>query len=124
MKEVWTNRWKKLLIWVSGYLGIIPFVIVGGYTIVKSNDEELKKTTHRAFVVTIIFTIIAAFIAIYTVCMDLADNVSYKAEEAIKWISGLTVIAEFIVYAIFAIVDFCKKDDKVEVIKETDDKED
>lgn len=56
--------------------------------------------------------------------MGLADNVSYKAEEAIKWISGLTVIAEFVVYAIFAIIDFCKKDDKVEVIKESEDKED
>ena len=49
MKKVWTNRWKKVLIWLSGYLSFIAFAIVGGYTIVKSEDEELKKTTKAAF---------------------------------------------------------------------------
>ena len=43
MKEGWTNRWKRLLIWVSGYLSIIAYVIVGGYFMVKSDDEDLKK---------------------------------------------------------------------------------
>ena len=67
MKEGWTNRWKRLLIWVSGYLSIIAYVIVGGYFMVKSDDEDLKKTAKSAFIVTIIFTAISAFLAIMLV---------------------------------------------------------
>lgn len=44
MKEVWTKKWKKVLIWVSGYFSLLAYAIVGGYVIVKSEDDELKRT--------------------------------------------------------------------------------
>ena len=50
MKEGWTTRWKALLIWLSGYLSIVAFAIAGGYAIVKSDDEELKKTAKQALI--------------------------------------------------------------------------
>ena len=124
MKEGWSNHWKKLLIWISGYLSIVAFAIVGGYAIVKSNDEELKKTAKKAFIVTVIFTIIAAFLAVYSACMSIADTVSAGARDAFTWITSLSIIVEVIVYAVFAIIDFCKKDKKVEVIEEKEDKVD
>ena len=43
MKKIWTNRWKKALIWFSGYFSLIAFAIVGGYVIVKSEDDDRRK---------------------------------------------------------------------------------
>ena len=45
MKEGWTTRWKALFVWLCGYLNIVAFALVGGYMIVKSDDEELKNTS-------------------------------------------------------------------------------
>ena len=42
-KTSWSSKWKKVFIWLSGYLSIIAFAIVGGYTVVKGNDEGCKK---------------------------------------------------------------------------------
>ncbi len=116
MKEGWSNRWKKLLVWVCGYLNIIAFAIVGGYTIVKSEDKELKRTSHKAFVITVIFTIVEAFLAIYSACLTMANTQTYSgdASDALIWLSAISVIAKTIVFAIFAILDFCKKDEKTE----------
>ncbi len=116
MKEGWSNRWKKLLIWVCGYLNIIAFAIVGGYTIVKSDDKELKKTSHKAFVITVIFTIIEAFLAIYSACLSMANTQTYSsgASEALTWLRAIDTIAKTIVFAIFAIIDFCAKGEKRE----------
>ena len=30
MKQIWSLRWKNLLIWVCGYLSIVAFALVGG----------------------------------------------------------------------------------------------
>lgn len=124
MKEGWSNRWKKLLIWVCGYLSIIAFAIVGGYTIVKSDDKELKKTSHKAFVITVIFTIIEAFLAIYSACLSMANTQTYSgdASDALVWLSAITVIAKTIVFAVFAIIDFCEKGDKIENKQEKSEK--
>ena len=47
MKEGWTTRWKALFVWLCGYLNIVAFALVGGYMIVKSDDEELKNTSKK-----------------------------------------------------------------------------
>ena len=36
MKEIWTKSWKKVLVWVCGYVGILAFAIAGGYVNKKS----------------------------------------------------------------------------------------
>ena len=131
MKEGWSNRWKRLLIWVSGYLSIIAYVIVGGYFMVKSDDEDLKKTAKCAFIVTITFTAISAFLTIYGACMSLAGtrNISSGAYDAYTWMTNLTLIAKTVTFAICAILSFFRdkiggdKEDKIEIIDEKDNEE-
>ncbi len=113
MKEGWTNRWKKLLIWVSGYLSIIAFVIVGGYFIIKGEDEELKKTAKLVFIVTIIFTAISAVLALYSSILTLAGaSYTSTAYNIYEWLTSITLIAKIITFATFALLAFFGKNEK------------
>ena len=64
MKELWTQRWKKALIWLSGYLSFIAYALVGGYVIFKTTDKELQRSAKLVFVITLIFTAIDAVMVI------------------------------------------------------------
>ncbi len=121
MKEGWSNRWKRLLIWVSGYLSIIAYVIVGGYFFTKTDDEDLKKTAKSAFIVTIIFTAISAFLGIYSACLSLADSsYSTTAYDAYSWMTNLTLIAKTVTFVVCALVSFFR--DKINDNKNTKSK--
>ena len=101
MKEGWTTRWKALFIWLSGYLSIIAFAIVGGYAIVKSEDEELKKTAKQALIVTVIFTAISMFLSLYNAIGVMTDSYyASAAYEAYSILSQLTAIAKIIVFVV------------------------
>lgn len=107
MKEGWSRRWKALLIWASGYLSFIAYAIVGGYVIVKSDDEELKDTAKKAFIVTLIFTAISMFFSIYNSIGALSS--SYYSSGAYVTYGVLQMIvniAKIAVYVVFALLSF------------------
>ena len=107
MKEGWSTRWKSLLIWVCGYLSIIAFAVAGGYAIVKSNDDELKATAKKAFIVTLIFTLISMFLGLYSAIGGMTDGYySSAAYEAYGIMSAIATIAKIVVFVIFAALSF------------------
>lgn len=107
MKEGWSRRWKALLIWASGYLSFIAYAVVGGYTIVKSDDEELKKTAKQAFIVTLIFTAISMFLSLYNNFGGMADNYYTSAGyQVYSILLQLTNIAKIVVYVVFGAIAF------------------
>lgn len=107
MKEGWSRRWKALLIWASGYISFIAFAIVGGYVIVRSDDEELKDTVKKAFVVTLIFTVISMFFTLYSSIGGLSSGYySSGAYVAYGVLQLITTIAKIIVYVVFALLSF------------------
>ena len=65
-KGSWNQKLSKLLIWLAGYVSFIAFAIVGGYTLVKIDDEELKLTTKRVFVVSLVYYALLGFMSILT----------------------------------------------------------
>lgn len=118
MKKVWTSRWKKALIWISGYLSFIAFAVVGGYTIVKSEDEDLKKTAKTAFIVTLIFT---ALSALYSILSSINAIAGYNQglSEFLSWFNMFQRIAEIAVYAFFVLASlFIAKDEDEKAAKE------
>lgn len=107
MKEGWSRRWKALLIWASGYLSFIAYAIIGGYVIVKSDDEELKDTAKKAFIVTLIFTAISMFFSIYNSIGALSSSYySSGAYVAYGVLQMLVNIAKIVVYVVFALLSF------------------
>ncbi len=112
MKEGWTNKWKKILIWLSGYINFIAFAVVGGYAIVKEQDEELKKTAKKVFVITLIFTAISAVLSLISYFGGMADGYYGSGfYKAMSIIGSLVNIAKVVVYAIFIIIELLAKED-------------
>ncbi len=110
MNEGWTKRWKALLIWLCGYLSIVAFALVGGYVIVKSEDEDLKKTTKLAFIVTLIFTAISMFFSIFSSIGSMANNYySSGAYDVYNILYQVTNIIKIAVYVVFAVIAFFGK---------------
>jgi hypothetical protein len=110
MKEGWTTRWKALFVWLCGYLNIVAFALVGGYMIVKSDDEELKNTSKKVLIVTLIFTAVSMFLSLYNNIGGMADNYySSKAYSAYDIMSNITNIAKIVVFAVCAAISFFKK---------------
>ena len=101
MKEGWTTRWKALFLWLCGYLSIIAFAVTGGYVIVKSENEELKKTVKKVFIVTLIFTAISMFFSVYNGIGNMTDN--YYNSDAYTAYSYMTRLADLAEVAVFAI---------------------
>ncbi len=114
MNGTWSQKWKKLLIWFSGYFSFIAFAIVGGYAIVKTEDEGLKKTAKQAFIVTLIFAALSAFLAIFNYCGDLFfDSYGYGSDGYDFYQTATTVVnlARIIVYAVFVVITLVKKEE-------------
>ncbi len=114
MKSGWSNKWKKVLIWFSGYFSFIAFAIVGGYTIIKSENEEHKKTSKLAFIITLIFACLSAFLTIFYNCAGMSDSFYGSGAYDFYDIFGKIInIAKVIVFAVFIIIELVKKE-KVE----------
>ncbi len=113
MNSNWSNKWKKCLIWLSSYLSFIAFALVGGYVIIKNDNEELKKTTKLAFIITLIFTCISAFLTIFYNFVSMSH--AYSSSSAYDFyniFSKIANIVKVIVYAIFIILELTKKDNQ------------
>ena len=112
MDSIWNKKWKSVFIWMSAYLNFIAFALVGGYFIVKSDDEDLKKVTKNAFIVTLVFGAIGALLSLFNYFAGFGDN--YYASSAYEFYSTCSTllnIARIVVYAVFIILAFVKKDE-------------
>lgn len=110
MKEGWTTRWKALFLWLCGYLSIVAFAVTGGYVIVRSENEALKKTAKNVLIVTLIFTAISMFFSIYNGIGNMTDNYyASDAYNAYDMMSKLVNVAKVAVYAICGALAFSRE---------------
>ncbi len=111
MNSKWSKKWKSIFIWASAYISYIAFALVGGYTIVKTDDEELKKETKKALIVVLIFAAISAFLSVFYAIMSMKDNYySSGAYDFYNVMTSLKNIANIVTFAVFIILQFFKKD--------------
>ncbi len=112
MNETWSKKWKKVLIWFCGWIDFVAFALVGGYTIVKSEDEDLKKTAKQTFTVVLIFAAISAFFNLINYIGGFIDRYSFSTfYEICTTITRLVAIAKIIVYAVFILMTLFKKEE-------------
>ncbi|MBR2650899.1 MAG: hypothetical protein IKD45_04495 [Clostridia bacterium] len=111
----WTKKWKATLIFLCSYLNFLAYALVGGYVIVKDEDEDLKKVAKEAFILTLVFTALSAFLSIYSYIGGFFDNYySSVAYDIYGIISPLIAIAKIATYATLVVHELLKKDDASE----------
>lgn len=100
MKDL-SVKWQKLIVWLTGYLNIIAFVVAGGYLYKNTEDEGVKRSAKVAFGVTAIFTAVEALILIIQYCLAIASADSGWISKT-SWVVG---IIKIIVFAVLLVVD-------------------
>lgn len=124
MKDL-SVRWQKLIVWLTGYLTIIAFVVAGGYLYQKTEHEEIKSSVKIALIVTAVFTAVDIIRTFLQYCLNLASSSSSWLSTT-SWVIALIKI---IVFVVLFIVDFTvgfgrfSKDGKSDEKKETADEE-
>ena len=94
-------RWQKLIVWLTGYLSIIAFVVAGGYIHQKTEHDEVRSSAKIALFVTAIFTGLDMIRYLLQYCVNLADA-------ATMWIFDMSyvfAIVKIIVFIVLFIVD-------------------
>ena len=96
MKEVWSKSWKKVLIWACGFASIVAFAVVGGYAIVKE-DEEVKRSAKNCFIVTLIFLAVNALVSILSGISGFASSAGFNT--FLRWLNFILLFVKIAVYA-------------------------
>ncbi len=112
-KTSWSSKWKNVLIWLSGYLSIVAFAVVGGYTIVKSDNQECKKTAKYVLLITLLFTAIDIFLLLFSSIGGLIDGwYSSVAYEVYNIFYTLARIGKAPLYAACIFLEIFKSENK------------
>ena len=90
-------KWQKLIVWLTGYVNIIAFVIAGGYLFKNTEHEDVKRSAKVALIVTAIFTAIEALCLFMSYCV-------YLAGSSTAWISKTSWVVELIKIVVFAVL--------------------
>ena len=125
-KGNWNNKLTKLFIYLSGYVSFIAFSIVGGCVLLKSYDDDLKKTTKNVFIVSLIYYGLLAILRILGLFGAMSS--SYYGSGFYSFINVMTniiEIAKIVVFAGLIIYEIFKKDStKKAVVEENETKQD
>lgn len=89
-------RWQKLIVWLTGYLSIVAFVIAGGYIHQKTEHDEVKSSTKVALFVTAVFTALDMIRYLLQYCVGLA-NASTAWVYDMSYVFAIVKIIAFIV---------------------------
>lgn len=100
MKEL-SVKWQKLIVWLTGFVNIVAFVIAGGYLFKTTEHEEVKRSAKAALIVTAIFTAIEALCLFMAHCVNLAES----ATSWINKMNSVIIIVKIIVFAVLLILD-------------------
>ena len=101
-----SKNFKKTVIWVTGYLNLIAFLLAGGYIFVKSEEEDVRSSAKSAFLLVVTFTAIDIVRMIVYNIMSVA-NAGYKALSVVSDIGTVVAVIEALAFVIFFILDLC-----------------
>lgn len=82
-------QFQKLIVWLTGYLSIIAFVVAGGYLYQKTEDEEVKSSAKVVLLLTAGFTAIEILLSFLRYCL-------YIVSAQTGWVNTIGYVVEII----------------------------
>ena len=129
--EKLNSKWQKLILWLTGYLNIIAFVLGGGFVYLKTQDEKVKKSAKTVLAFVIVFTIIDIIRLIIANFINLGDN--YEAINGVYHVGLVIAVIKAVTFVTFCVLDmfnlqvipvdklFKDKTDNDDITEEDDD---
>ena len=112
MNFSWNTKWKSVLVWACAYINFIAFILVGGYFYVKKEDDgRVGTAVKQAFIVTLIFAALSAFLSVFNSIAGLSGG--YYGSGAYKFYqiaAALVAVAKIAVFAVFTVMALVHKD--------------
>ncbi len=124
------KKMYAVMIFLSGILGVLPMLLVSGYTLLKESDEKLKVSAKRVFVIYVSTMLFAQMILLVPEFINiLGDTVSLlKGSLNIPYISNIChiaadalALAKDAVLVILAFGAFRQKDFDLKLMKKVDE---
>ena len=95
------KNWAHILLYVSAYLGAIPFALIGGFLFLYCKDPDIKSPLRTAL------TIFLTFVAADALHLILTDIFSAAGIYTVSfWFGFVLDIARIAVYTVFAVIAF------------------
>lgn len=108
-KGKWTEKLTNVLVWVSGYVSFLAFGLIGGYILIKGNDNQ-KLTSKRVFIVVLMFLAATAVMEVFYNFASLSDNYYGSfAQDFYVIVSKIIEIVRIGVFATFAVLELINK---------------
>ena len=121
-KGNWNKKLTKLFIYLSGYVSFIAFSIVGGCVLLKSYDDDLKKTTKRVFIISLIYYGLLAIFSIFGLFGGMNPNYYGSGfYQFVRVMTNIIEIAKIVVFAGLMIYEMVKKDNDKQITDEDND---
>ena len=93
-----------VLIFVSAFLGAIPFALVGGFMFLKAKGEGVKAALKTALMLFLAFVAADALIELLATIFNVA-----MVYNVIGWLNVVLVVAKIIAFALFAMSAYMRK---------------
>ena len=101
------KNWAHILLYVSAYLGAIPFALIGGFLFLYCKDPDIKSPLRTAL------TIFLTFVAADALHLILTDIFSAAGIYTVSfWFGFVLDIARITIYAVFAVIAFSQNQTK------------
>lgn len=112
MCKITAKQWKKFLVWISAYVNVIVFALVGAYFMLKEEDEDVKRTVKYAFITYVAFVACSAVLNMYSYLGNAFDwDYNSWVYDVYAALVLLNNIARIVVFAVFSCIALFKKED-------------
>lgn len=110
-------KMQKMILWITSYANMIALVLCGGYILRFGEDERVKKTAVKAFIVNAIFIVINNMI-LPIVILIVDEFGSASLARMFDTNNGQIVIfllvVKIVIYAVAMIRTLCEKNESTE----------
>ena len=97
--------WQKLILWLTGYVSIVAFILAGGYFYKNTEDKKVKTTAKVVLVLTAVFTALGIVVSILNNIATIADN--YDIMNTASTMSAIFSLVKIVTFVTLFILDLC-----------------
>ena len=103
-----SSKWQKLIVWLTGYVNIIAFVLAGGYVYLNTEDDDVKDSAKSVLYIVAIFTALELVRSLVYNVLNVS-GADYGTLNVLTTIAMIITALKMVVFAVLFVCDMCGK---------------